>query len=181
MYSTLTGRLKHEGTGSENDWKYGRAAFRILLYLGGCWWRTPEMRPFVFCFADLTACKWGKFTAMHEGGESNSLACLQNRHAKICERGSHAVYKVGVLPHGEHSLTIRKSSRWMLHRETQAVSRRPVTGEPGFDSRSVHVRIVVDVMALGNGILRVLWFSCPVSFDDCFIHTFVYMLPLPEG
>jgi hypothetical protein len=69
----------------------------------------------------------------------------------------------------------------MLHSETQAVSCRPVTWEAGFDSRSVHVRIVVDVVALGNGILRVLQFSRPVSLDHYFIHTIIYTLPLPEG
>lgn len=69
------------------------------------------MRPFVFCFADLTASKRGKFTAMHEGGESNSLACLRNRHAEICDEAAMLCIKLGVVSHGEHSLTIRKSSR----------------------------------------------------------------------
>jgi hypothetical protein len=51
----------------------------------------------------------------------------------------------------------------------QAVSRRPLTSEAGFDPGLVHVGFVVDKVALGQGFPRVLRFS-PVSFIPPVLH-----------
>jgi hypothetical protein len=51
----------------------------------------------------------------------------------------------------------------------QAVSRRPLTRWPGFDPVSVHVRFVVDKVALGQVFLRVLRFS-PVNLIPPVLH-----------
>jgi hypothetical protein len=40
----------------------------------------------------------------------------------------------------------------------QAVSRRPLPRRPGFDPGSVHLRFVVDKVALGQVFLRVVGF-----------------------
>jgi hypothetical protein len=45
------------------------------------------------------------------------------------------------------------------HAMAQAVSRRPLTAESGFVSGSIHVRFVVDKVALGQVFLCVLRFS----------------------
>jgi hypothetical protein len=51
----------------------------------------------------------------------------------------------------------------------QAVRRRPLTEEAGFDSGSVHVGFVVDEVALGQVFLRVVGFPLSVSFHRCSI------------
>ena len=52
----------------------------------------------------------------------------------------------------------------------QAVSRRRFSArKPGFDPRSVHVRFVVDKVALGQVFPRVLRFS-PVRFIPSLLH-----------
>jgi hypothetical protein len=48
------------------------------------------------------------------------------------------------------------------------------------DPKPVHVRFLVDKVALGQISLQVLRFS-PVSFHQCFILIGIYMLLLPEG
>jgi hypothetical protein len=53
----------------------------------------------------------------------------------------------------------------------QAVSRRPLTAEAGFDPGSAHVRFVVDKVALGQVFPRALRFS-PVNFIPPVLHYF---------
>jgi hypothetical protein len=52
----------------------------------------------------------------------------------------------------------------------QAVSRRPLTAEArGLVPGQVHVRFVVDKVALGQVFLRVVGFPLSISFDLCSI------------
>jgi len=63
--------------------------------------------------------------------------------------------------------------------------RRLVAGlsarRPGFGLRSIHVRFLVDEMALGQVFLLVFCFPLTISFHQCFILIFIYVLLLPEG
>jgi hypothetical protein len=45
---------------------------------------------------------------------------------------------------------------------------------PAFYPRSVHVRFVVDKAAIGQGFLRVLWFS-PVTLTPPMLHAHLYL------
>jgi hypothetical protein len=52
---------------------------------------------------------------------------------------------------------------WALGRTmAQAVSRRPLTAEARFDPGSVHVRFVVDKVALGQVFLEVVGFTLSI-------------------
>jgi hypothetical protein len=51
----------------------------------------------------------------------------------------------------------------------QAVSRRPLTAEARFDTGSVHVKFLVEKVALGQVFLRVLPFS-PVNLIPPVLH-----------
>jgi len=57
---------------------------------------------------------------------------------------------------------------------TQGVSSGLSQRRPWFDPRSVHVRIVVDKVALGQGFLRALWLS-RVSIIPPMLHTHIHL------
>jgi len=50
---------------------------------------------------------------------------------------------------------------------------------PRFDTRSVHVRFVVDKGAVGLGFVRVFRFPLSITFHQCSI-LILYILLLPE-
>ena len=50
-----------------------------------------------------------------------------------------------------------------------------------FDARSVHVRFLVNTVALGQVSLPKPLFPLSVSFNQCPTFIFIYMLLLPEG
>jgi len=52
---------------------------------------------------------------------------------------------------------------------SQVVTYRPLTAEAGIDPRSVHVRLLMDEVALGHVFLSVLQSSPSVSFHQCSI------------
>jgi hypothetical protein len=57
---------------------------------------------------------------------------------------------------------------------TQAVGRWPLAAEAGFHPRSAHVRFIVDKVALGQVLRRVLLFS-PVSIIPPTLHTHLHL------
>jgi hypothetical protein len=63
--------------------------------------------------------------------------------------------------------------------------RRLVAGilpwKPGFDPRSVQVRFVMGLVALGQVLLGVLRFPLSVSCQQCSVFILIYMILLPAG